>query len=156
MRLEFPCVRKAQTENRKRNQKVADQVGRCFAGWPIELPNRYSCIVSRPCGTNMKIRSTGNMLENDLYEKLRSTAIGSVMATSPKFPGSNEPDSIRFHSYLAPNFHMSWGHEFFVSEKPGLQGFVDSEQFLSHQSGIAKNLKMWSVAIKNTCVDMDT
>jgi len=96
------------------------------------------------------------MAGNGLYEKLKSTATGFVLATSPKILGSNEPDSDRFRSYLAPNFRMSWGHKFFVSGKVGLQGFADSEQFLSHQGGMAKHLKTWSVTARNTCVDVNT
>ncbi|KAI7228754.1 hypothetical protein KC343_g8006 [Hortaea werneckii] len=94
------------------------------------------------------------MSQDTLYSKLTQTAKHFVLATSPKVPGTNEPDPQRFMAYLAPDFKMSWGHKFFVTTKPPLQGSVDGEAFCKHQAGMAKNLTTWSIEPTSICVDV--
>ncbi|KAI6899822.1 hypothetical protein KC318_g9510 [Hortaea werneckii] len=94
------------------------------------------------------------MSQEKLYNKLTQTAKDFVLATSPRVPGTNEPDPERFMACLAPTFKMSWGHKFFVTTKPPLQGFMDGESFCKHQASMAKNLKTWSIEPTSICVDV--
>ncbi|KAI6833023.1 hypothetical protein KC367_g6038 [Hortaea werneckii] len=94
------------------------------------------------------------MSQETLYKKLTQTAKDFVLATSPKAAGTNEPEPERFMARLAPTFKMSWGHKFFVTTMPPLQGFVDGDAFCKHQAGMAKNLKTWSIEPTSICVDV--
>ena len=50
---------------------------------------------------------------------------------------------------------MDFGHKFFVSTLPQLQGKKDGPGFVSHLSGMATSLQTWSIDIINTAVDVE-
>jgi len=95
------------------------------------------------------------MSDSNLYAKLGATAKEFVLSTSPKTAGTNEPDAERFYATLAPEFRMSWGHKFFVANAPPLQGSVDGEGFLKHQSSMAPKLSTWRIEVTQLCVDVE-
>ena len=112
--------------------------------------------LSRGLWANCKaITSSLETMSSEIYNKLARTAQYFVMATSPRLPGSNVPDPERFLACLAADFQMSWGHSFFVSTKPPLQGTVDGEGFCQHQGGMAKKLETWQIEPTSTCVDVE-
>jgi hypothetical protein len=90
------------------------------------------------------------------YEKLAETAKKGLLSCLPKTRGSNDPDPEAILSNLAPSFYMDFGHKFFVSTLPQLQGKKDGEGFVSHLSGMAGSLQTWSIDITNTAVDVET
>lgn len=94
------------------------------------------------------------MGEDGNYDKLLSTAKEFVLSTSPKKPKTNEPDPERFLACLAPSFRMSFGHKFFVSTKPPMQGDMDGEGFTKHQGAMTSSLQTWEIIPTSTCVDI--
>ncbi|KAK5130906.1 hypothetical protein LTR08_001569 [Meristemomyces frigidus] len=95
------------------------------------------------------------MASNELYDKLTATAREFVLSTSPKTAGGNEPDPDRFLAIVAPEFKMSWGHKFFVSTKPGLQGEISGKDFVAHQGKMCSNLQTWEIVPTSICVDVE-
>lgn len=89
-----------------------------------------------------------------LYRKLAATAEGHVLSCLPRTPGANDPSADAILSHLAPSFRINWGHSFFVSTKPGLQGEKTGEGFVSHLTGMAKALQTWRINVTNTAVDV--
>ena len=90
-----------------------------------------------------------------MYDKLAKTAKDALLACLPKTKGSNDPDSDAILANLAPDFYMDFGHQFFVSTLPPLQGRKDGPGFVSHMSGMAKSLQTWSINITNQAVDVE-
>ena len=95
------------------------------------------------------------MADNTLYDKLETTARAHITSCLPQTLGSNDANAEAILSHLAPDFRMDWGHSFFVSTKPGLQGEVTGEGFVSHLTGMAPLLETWSIEIMNVSVDVE-
>ena len=94
------------------------------------------------------------MADASLYEKLAITATGHLTSCLPITPGSNDPSPEAILSILAPEFRIQWGHNFFVTTVPPLQGLKTGEEFVQHLQGMAKSLQTWSINITQTCVDV--
>ena len=89
------------------------------------------------------------------YDQLANTAQDALLACLPKTKGSNDPDPEAILSHLAPDFYMDFGHKFFVSTLPQLQGKKDGPGFVAHLSGMATSLQTWSIDIISTAVDVE-
>ena len=94
------------------------------------------------------------MADSQLYDKLTSTAKNFVLGLSPKTAGTNEPDPDRLLSYAAPDLRISFGHKYFVSKSPGMQGHVAAEAFLTRMGKMAGGMQTWEIVVTDTCVDV--
>jgi len=90
-----------------------------------------------------------------IYDELAQTAENHMRAVLPKTPGSNDVDSAAILSNLASNYRQDWGHSYFISTRPPLQGERDGQGFVDHMSGMAPMLETWSIDVTNTCVDTE-
>lgn len=95
------------------------------------------------------------MASTELYDKLTATAKEFVLSTSPKKAGTNKPDPERFLKTITPEFKMSWGHKFFVTTKPGLQGEISGQDFVKHQGKMVSALETWDIVPTSLCVDAE-
>ena len=95
------------------------------------------------------------MASQTLYDKLAATAKAHLFTCLPQTPGSNDPDPKAILSYLDASFRLDFGHKFFVSTAPGLQGEKTGDGFVSHISGMVSLLRTYSLEITNTCVDVE-
>lgn len=118
------------------------------------VPQSVTITYIQPVCCHHKVVTRYQKASMALYTKLKTTAEGFVLATSPKTPGTNNPNPDLFLSYLTPDFSMSFGHKFFVSTRPPLQGTIDGPGFNAHQGGMATKLKTWEIVITSTCVDV--
>lgn len=84
---------------------------------------------------------------------LAQTVEKHMQAILPKTPGSNDVDAEAILSNLAPEYQHDFGHSYFVSTKPHLQGEKDGNGFVQHMSGMATWLQTWDIKIRNTCID---
>lgn len=89
------------------------------------------------------------------YDQLANTAREALLACHPKTKGSNDPSPDGILARLAPGFYMDFGHKFFVSTLPQLQGKKDGPGFVDHLSSMATSLQTWSIDIINTAVDVE-
>ena len=96
------------------------------------------------------------MASKPTYDQLAKTARNALLACHPKTKGSNEPNPEAILAHLAPDFYMDFGHKFFVSTLPQLQGQKDGPGFVAHLSGMAGSLQTWSIDIISTAVDVET
>lgn len=92
---------------------------------------------------------------NSLTTVLAQTIDDHMQAILPKTPGSNEVDGEAILSNLAPEYKHDFGHSYFVSTKPPLQGAKDGNGFVTHMSGMAPMLQTWDIKVTNTCVDAE-
>ena len=90
-----------------------------------------------------------------LYDKLATTAKAHLNTCLPKTHGSNDPDAGAILSYLDPSFRIDFGHKFFVSTAPGLQGEKTGDGFVAHISGMVSKLQTYSLDVTNVCVDVE-
>ncbi|KAK4545618.1 hypothetical protein LTR36_002571 [Oleoguttula mirabilis] len=95
------------------------------------------------------------MASKELYDKLTATAKEFVLSTSPKKAGTNEADPDRFLKTITSDFKMSWGHKFFVTTKPGLQGEISGQDFVEHQGKMVSALETWDIVPTSLCVDVE-
>lgn len=95
-------------------------------------------------------------MDDTLYKKISATAEAHIYALLPRTPGSNDPDSDAILSHLDRSCRINWGHDYFVSTNPRLQGERTGEEFVAHMSGMAPALQTWKIEITNICVDVKT
>jgi ketosteroid isomerase-like protein len=93
------------------------------------------------------------MSSTAFYDRLAETASNFVLSTSPKTPGTNEPDRERFHAFVAPSFTHSWGHKHFVSTNPGVQGDVDANEFFNRMTKVCGGMQTWEILVREVTVD---
>ena len=94
-------------------------------------------------------------MASNLYNKLEQTAKAHLQACLPKTKGSNDVDTEAILSHLSSDFRQDWGHSFFVSTKPALQGEVTGQGFITHMAGMAPALQTWDIIITSICVDVE-
>lgn len=90
---------------------------------------------------------------SSLYKALARTATSFLESCRPSPAGSNIPDKEKILSNLSRDFHMGWGHKFFVSAAPPLQGLKSGKEFVEHLEGMASRLHTWDIEITNLLVD---
>lgn len=95
------------------------------------------------------------MANQTLYEKLVATAKGHLHTCLPMTHGSNNADPEAILSYLDPSCRIDFGHKYFISTAPGLQGEKTGNGFVSHLTGMASSLQTWSIDVTNTSVDVE-
>jgi hypothetical protein len=95
------------------------------------------------------------MASKPTYDQLAATAKNALLACQPKTKGSNDPNPEAILAHLASDFYMDFGHKFFVSTLPQLQGKKDGPEFIAHLSGMASSLQTWSIDIVATAVDVE-
>lgn len=95
------------------------------------------------------------MATQKLYDKLASTAKAHLETCLPKTLGSNDPDPEAILSYMDPSFRIDFGHKFFVSTAPPMQGEKTGDGFVSHISGMVSRLKTYSLDVTNVSVDVE-
>ena len=93
------------------------------------------------------------MADLNLYDTLGTTARKFINSLSPSTPGSNDPGSAAILSNLAPNFHSDFGHSFFVSTRPHLQGQKSGNDFVERMKFMAPKLQTWRIEITDVMVD---
>lgn len=93
------------------------------------------------------------MSDLDLYDTLETTAKRFTTSLSPSTPSSNDPNATGILSNLSPDFHSDFGHSFFVSTRPHLQGQKSGEDFVNRMKFMAPKLETWRIEITDVMVD---
>ena len=94
------------------------------------------------------------MTDDTLYNKLAATAKAHLLSMQPQTPGSNDVNTDAINLHLATSWRADWGHNYFVSTKPPLQGEKTAEVFNSHLAGMARMLRTWTIDITDISVDV--
>ena len=89
-----------------------------------------------------------------MYDKLAATAKGHLFACLPQTKGASDPDPEAILSTLDPSFRIDFGHKFFISSTPPLQGEKTGDGFISHTTGMTSLLQTYSLEVTNECVDV--
>ena len=95
------------------------------------------------------------MASQSMYDRLAVTATTHIQASLPRTTGSTDPDPEAIKSMLDPAARIDFGHSFFVSQTPNLQGEKTRDGFVEHLCGMATKLQTWSLDITNTSVDVE-
>ncbi|KAK3713530.1 hypothetical protein LTR37_008488 [Vermiconidia calcicola] len=95
------------------------------------------------------------MADQSMYDKLAATAKAHLHACRPVTPGSSDPDPEAIKAHLSPSFHIDFGHKFFVSSTPPLQGEKTADGFIAHMTGMAAKLQTYTLDILDVCVDVE-
>src|ERR1700753_2626824 len=90
-----------------------------------------------------------------MYDRLAATARKHLETCKTKTPGSNDPDPEAVKSMLDASARIAFGHAFFVSTMPNLQGEKTRDGFVEHLCGMASRMQTYSLEIVNTCVDVE-
>ncbi|KAK4634814.1 hypothetical protein CLAFUW4_00926 [Fulvia fulva] len=93
------------------------------------------------------------MTGQDLYTTLESTATDFITSLSPGTAGSNNPNPVQIMSNMSPDFRSDFGHRFFVSTKPHLQGRHGAEHFVNRMAFMAVKLETWKIDTTDVVVD---
>ena len=88
-------------------------------------------------------------------DTLARTITNHMTAILPKRPGSNDVDSDAILANLSPSYIHDFGHSYFVSTKPPLQGEKDGQGFVAHMSSMAPMLQTWDIKVTNTYIDAE-
>lgn len=93
--------------------------------------------------------------DGSLYDNIAQTIENHMSAILPKTTGSNDVDAEAILSNLAPEYIHDFGHSYFVSTRPPLQGEKDGNGFVGHMSSMAPMLETWSIDTTQTCIDAE-
>ncbi|KAK6072364.1 hypothetical protein SCUP515_07445 [Seiridium cupressi] len=92
------------------------------------------------------------MSDQSRYNVLRETAHAFIKAygfTS----ATGSPDMDRLTSLMDPNFKQSWGHNYMIRERPGLQQILDRDGFHKHLSTMVPFLESCEAVIHEVIID---
>lgn len=87
-----------------------------------------------------------------LYHRLRATAETFAHAFDTD-ACTGSMDKARIMAVRTTTCTQSWGHAFYVSSRPGLQGSIDNDAFWSHLSGMANKLETVGSKVHDVIVD---
>ena len=90
-----------------------------------------------------------------MYDKLAATAKGHLSTCLPKTEGLSDPSPESILSLLAPSVLIDFGHKYFISTTPALQGEKSGDGFVSHLTGMAAKLQTYSIDITDISVDVE-
>lgn len=88
--------------------------------------------------------------EADLYGKLQQTATSFIHAT--EFTSGSEISIEKLTTLLSPTYTQSWGHDFFVSSRPGLSP-TDTAGFIKHMQSMTPMLASVQTTITDLVID---
>ncbi|KAF2684404.1 hypothetical protein K458DRAFT_388877 [Lentithecium fluviatile CBS 122367] len=86
------------------------------------------------------------------YKTLHATTLSFIHSLFES-QSSTRIDAPLIHAVHTPSYNHSWGHNYFVSTHPGLQGTHDLDSFLAHMQDMLTKLESWRTDIKNVVVD---
>ena len=92
-------------------------------------------------------------MSEQLYDKLEETAKAHLLSLRPQEAGSNKLDREAFELHIVSSWRVNWGHDYFVSTKPPMQGDKSADEFSTHMSMMCALLRTWTIDIKDVCVD---
>lgn len=90
-----------------------------------------------------------------LYHTLHATAL-SFIAAQTHIPNTNPTLRLNFpllRSLCTPSFQHTWGHAYFVSTTPHLQGTYDIDAFMIHLARMLPRLENWETQVRDVVVD---
>ena len=90
-----------------------------------------------------------------LAARLARTIDNHMKAILPQTPGTNIVDGPAILANLAPDYKHDFGHNYFVSTMPHLQGQKDGQGFVNHMAGMAPMLETWDIKVTERCIDAE-
>jgi hypothetical protein len=88
------------------------------------------------------------------YDQLLATAKAHVYSCNPQTRGSNDPNPETIRSLFDPDARTGFGHAYFVSTAPHLQGDKSREGFISHLCGMGSKLQTWHLEPCDIAIDV--
>jgi ketosteroid isomerase-like protein len=93
------------------------------------------------------------------YEVLRGTALAFISSLS-LMPNTTTTDEVRFdmakiRAVRAPNYTHTFGHNYFVSQSPPLQGTSDLDGFMTRVASMSLKLESETNQVLSVAVDKE-
>ncbi|KAK3059163.1 hypothetical protein LTR09_000729 [Extremus antarcticus] len=95
------------------------------------------------------------MTSQTVHSKFEGAATAYLHSFRTKTPGSNDPDPEAIRAHQHPDCLTDFGHTYFVSTAPNLQGQKSGDAFITRLCGMASKMKTYTVDVTNTCVDVE-
>lgn len=87
-----------------------------------------------------------------MYTRLRDTAVAFIHS-SDMDPKTGQLDKDRIIAIRTADYRHRWGHNYFKSDKPGLNHTLDIDAFIEHLESMSPNLKSVQTKVPDIFID---
>jgi hypothetical protein len=89
---------------------------------------------------------------SQIYRLLHATALAFIHSLD-EYDGSSDADITKIRAVRTQDYTHSWGHNYFVSTKPPMQGAIDLDGFLAHMRKMLPRLESVHTCVGDVAVD---
>jgi hypothetical protein len=89
---------------------------------------------------------------SQIYRLLHATALAFIHSLD-EYDGSPDADTTQIRAVRTQDYTHSWGHNYFVSTKPPMQGKLDLDGFLTHMQKMLPRLDSVHTYVSDVTVD---